>query len=102
MELEHEADLAIAKLGEASRAHRGQLLAVEADRARGRKIERPEDLQERRLADAGRADDRDHIAGCEREIDVPQHRQWLTVVDVRLAEAADLDPRATGSSHRSD
>ena len=81
-------------------AHPRELLAVEPDRARRRQIERAEDLQERRLADARRADDRDHVAGLEDEVDVGEHRQRLAVVDVRLAELADLDPGATHAATR--
>ena len=54
-------------------AHRRQVLAVEPDRARGREVERAEHVQERRLADARGADDRDHLAGLELEVEPAQH-----------------------------
>ena len=94
MELEHEADAAIAELGEPRRVHPRQLFAVEEDRAGGRQIERAEDLQQRRLADAGRADDRDHLARGELEIDGGQHLELDAAVLVDLRQVSHDDVRA--------
>src|SRR5690606_22664216 len=72
VELEDEADVAI--------AHRRHLLVVqhrdvappEEDLPRGRAVERPQDVQERRLSGAARADDRDGLPRIDADVDSVQ------------------------------
>jgi hypothetical protein len=98
MELEDEADLPVAEHRQPLGAHRRELLAVELDRAARRQIERAEDLQEGRLADARGADHRDHVARRQVQLDVRQHRQHAAAVDVLLAHADDVDPGADAAA----
>ena len=64
VELEDEADLAVAELGQPRRrSSTVTSTPSNGDRPRRGRVERAEDLQERRLADARGADHRDHLAG---------------------------------------
>ena len=51
-------------------------------------IESAEHVQQRALADAGRADDRDHLARLDRQIEIAQHGQRLTADRIALDDAA--------------
>ena len=66
-ELEDEADVVAAQLGELAVVEPGEVDAVDHDRARGRAVEAGEDVHQRRLARARRAHDRGQPAG--RELD---------------------------------
>src|SRR5918999_1558940 len=65
--LEDEAQRPQPQLGQGGVAEPLEGPAVEADRAAARPIERPEELQERRLAGAGRAEDGDELAAPDGE-----------------------------------
>ena len=89
MELEDEADLAVAERGQLALAHRRQRLAVEPDLARGRPVERAEDVQQRALADPGLADDDHLLARRDVEVEVAQHLDPVPIaVAVRSSQTA--------------
>src|SRR5439155_10072752 len=60
--LEHEPDPAGAQGGQCPVGQRGDVVAVDVDRAGGRPVERTDDVQHGRLAGPGRADDGDQFA----------------------------------------
>ena len=93
MELIDEAERTIAQpaaLRVAQRAHR---LADDAHLACRRLIEAADELQQRRLARARRADDRDAIALGDGELDAAQHLDVAPDVAERLDELAGLEDR---------
>ena len=63
-----------------------QIDAVDLDRAAGRVVEAQHQIDQRRLARAGSADDGDDLAGRDREVDAREHR-LLAVVEVHVAKA---------------
>ena len=69
--LEDDPDLA-AHLGHLPAAEPGDVLAVEHDRAAGRDLVADEQLDERRLAGAGRPDEEDEVAFGDDQVDVAQ------------------------------
>ena len=93
VELVEKPERAIAHLAAAALGHRGQRGAVDPHLAGGRHIEPAQQMQQRALARAGRADDRDPLAGRDGEIDALQHRHFERPAAVRLREAAALDDR---------
>jgi hypothetical protein len=50
-------------------------------------------VQKGALADAGRADDGDHLAALDRQVEPFQHRQRALADGVALVKVADLDER---------
>ena len=86
--LEHEADLALAHVLV------GRVLAVEQDAAVGRVLEAGDDAQQRRLAAARRAEQRDELAGRELEADIVERDE----VAERLADVADFDAHGASGS----
>ncbi len=78
-ELEHEAQVAPAESGQGVVRHGAQVLAQDADRARGGEVERANHVEERRLPGARRPGDRQHLARLDGE--------------VHAAQRVDLDPR---------
>ena len=87
-ELEHDADVAAAHAGQLVLALAGDLLAGEHDLAVVGGVEAGDEVEQRRLAAARRAHDRDELAGAEVEVDAAQgpHRRELRLE--RLAHAA--------------
>src|SRR5204863_3286741 len=67
-----------------------QIDAVEQDAAFGRVVQPREELGDRRLARAVLADERDPLAGCDREIHVPDR----PAVASRISEADALEDEA--------
>ena len=93
MELEDEPDLAIAKTGEVRLAAREHVVAVEEDAAGGRAVERPEEVEQRALTDAGLADDGDPRTGLDVEVEALEHRHHCRPVHVALFQLDRLDER---------
>ena len=54
-----------------------EALAVDVDLARGRPVEAADQVEQRRLAGAGRPDDRHHLAAIDAEGDVVERRDLL-------------------------
>jgi hypothetical protein len=88
VELKHEADAPVAERDHVGVAHRGQLEAVQGDAALIDTIQSAKHVQQGALADAGRADDRDHLSRLDRQIEIAQHGQRLTADRIALDDAA--------------
>ena len=73
MELEDEPDVPVAKLHERGVVHLRQRLSRHHDRARAGTIEAAQQVQQRALADARRADDGHHLPRLHVEIEIAQH-----------------------------
>ena len=73
VKLEHEADVAVAERHELGIRQRRQLVLVDDDRALLGAIEPAKHVQQRALADARCADDRDHLARARRQVEIAQH-----------------------------
>ena len=73
--LEHEADVAGAQRRAAVLIERGQLLAVEEHLADARFVEPGEQREQRGLARAGGADDRERLARADGEIHAVENGQ---------------------------
>ena len=94
MELEHEADVRDCETRrDRASAHRGDAVVADADRAGVRAIEAAQQVQQRALADAGGAHDRDHLAALDREDEIAQHLQPPVGDRVGLGEAGGSDKR---------
>jgi hypothetical protein len=91
VELEDEADGAVAEGGEAGAGEGGHVLAADQDAARVRFVEGAEDVEQRRLAGTRRSDDRHQLAGLDDEVDAAQHVDHPGAVAVALGQAARLD-----------
>ena len=80
--LEDEADLLVADRGELEAGELRDVLAVQAVGALGRRVEAAEDVHEGGLAGARGADDRDHLALLDLEVDPAErlHGQLARVV----------------------
>ena len=85
--LEDEADVLVAEAGELRVGEGEWILVVQDDLAGGRAIERAEDLEERALAGAGGAEDRESFARGDAQIDAAEHRQRAGPGRVRFVEA---------------
>src|SRR5207245_1499068 len=70
--LEDESDLAVADRGQVVVPDPADVDAVEVIRALCRLVEAADDMHERALARARRADDRDELTAPDREIDAPE------------------------------
>src|SRR5688500_19271526 len=79
MELEHEADLLVAEPRELFVAQAGEVHAADGDEAAGRTIERAEDVQQRALPGAARADDGHHLTLLHGDGDAIEHRQQTSI-----------------------
>jgi hypothetical protein len=88
VELEHEADVVAAEARQLAVAGLGQVLAVVPDVAVRGHVETAQDVQERGLAAAGRAEQHHELAGIQIEIDAAQG------VDLDLAHAIHLGDAA--------
>ena len=77
VELEDEAELAIPNRRAAPRRGARQVLVPVPEASPVGRVEDPEAVEERALPDARAADDRQHLAAADREIDALQHRQRL-------------------------
>ena len=88
MKLIHEAQRAIAQLAARGIRQQVDLLACNRHRARGRQIQSAEQLQQRGLARAGRADDCDALARGDLQVDAFQHLDADVALFEVLAQAA--------------
>ena len=86
-ELEDEPDVVAAELGELLVVESLVVEAANRDRARGGRLERADDMEQRALAGSGRAHDRDHLALFDRQVDAVQSAHLgaaLAVVHVQV------------------
>ena len=78
VELKHEADVLVAERRELVRLHRPEIDVADPHRIPPSiAVETAEHVQQRALADARRADDRDHLARLDDQIELPQHRHLV-------------------------
>jgi hypothetical protein len=76
---------------DAGRAGLGQLRTIDRHRAAVGAIESREDVQQRRLAAAGRTDDGDDLAVADGKRDSLQHPERSLVRGIALVDAVDRD-----------
>ena len=91
--LEHEPDAGGAQRGQFPVAQRRDVQPVDAHPSRGGSVQRAQQLQQRGLAGAGRADDRDQFAPRDREVH-PGQRGDRRLPGVRLGHLLDLEYHA--------
>ena len=84
MELEDEAHLGVAKRHARLIGHGAEIVTVYGDAARVGAIEAAQQVQQRALADAARADDGQHLPALDDQIEIAEH------VDVLRADAVAL------------
>ena len=93
MELKDEADLAIAKRRHRPRLQLVQVVGAIAHHSRRRSVESAENVQQRRLADTGFADDGDLLGRPHFEMHTFEHAHHAAGVGVMLDETVDVDQR---------
>src|SRR5262249_4715546 len=91
VELEHEAHVRRAPPREVAAAQPVDALAVDHDRSRRGRVEPADQVQQRRLARARRAHQRDEVTTRNVEVDAVQDLDRLAAAPIRLGDAADLD-----------
>ena len=96
VELEDEAHVGGAPVGELAFAQPRDVLAVHEQRAGVGLVDAGDEVEQRRLARARRTHQRDEVALGDVERDVAQHRHDLVAAPVALRRGADLDDRARG------
>src|SRR5690606_37348377 len=89
VELEHEADVVTAPVRQLSRAHGVDALAVDLDLPAAGRVQPTDQVEQRGLAGAGRAHQRDEIAFRDFQVDAVQHFDLLRAALVALGEVAD-------------
>src|SRR5262249_26290154 len=98
--LKDEADLAVSDLGEVVEVAAAQGLAVELVAALVHAVEAADDVEERRLAGAGRSHDHGELAARQAEIDAAQGRHHRLSQAVPLVHSDALDQRDVASPSR--
>ena len=85
--LEDEADLLVADRGERAIAIAGDRRPVDLHRAPGRRVEQPDQVEQRALAAAGRPHDRDELPFADVEVDVGERHRLDAIGAVDLLDA---------------
>jgi len=96
VELEHEPDVVAAVHRQLVGIGVGQILAAIGDLARGADVEAAEDVEQRRLAAAGRAEQHDELTLGQRDIDAAERRDLDFAHLVALGQCMALDDRGHG------
>ena len=91
MELEDEADVLVAKRGELGIGQRGEVGIRHPHRAGVDRVEPAENVEERALPHARRADDCHHLPLLHLQIQAAQHGQHGPADRIALGQPADLD-----------
>ena len=91
IELEDEADVAAAPVGQLALGQRRQIGARDRDLARGDAVDAGDQVQQRRLARAGRAHQRDELALGHVEVDAVEDLDLLRVALIDLAHVLHAD-----------
>ena len=97
MELKHEADVPVSERDDLLVRHRGDIGVADRNRSAVDTIESAQHVQERALSHARGADDRDHLAGIDLQIEVAEHRQQRPTDRVALDDAAGFEKRHQAS-----
>src|SRR5687768_746535 len=88
MKLKNEPDVFVAERGQRLLRHRRDVAVAYRDRARIGAVESSQQVQQRALADAGRADDCHHLTLLDREVEIPQHMQPLSPDQITFIEVS--------------
>ena len=96
--LEDEADASPAERGEAPVTEPADVVPVDAHRPLRRALQRPDDVDERRLPRPRRTDDHDELAGADREVD-PGEGLDRRLAGVALDDAVHLQHRGSAAEH---
>src|SRR5271155_4073174 len=91
MVLKDEADLFVPKCGEILLLQRKRIPAIQRNFSRGRRLERPENVEQRALAAAGRAHDRHSVAALKREGNARKNRDGTSGRRVLLGEVGSVE-----------
>src|SRR5262249_55594847 len=92
--LEHESNRAVPQCGDRIVGQVAQRTAIDQHLAGRRPIERPKQMQKRALARPARADDRDHLAPCDSQVDRVENGDRPAISpDVGLRERPRLQHR---------
>ncbi len=91
MELEDEADVPIPERHPLVVGHPAEAAAVEDDLAALGTVEAADQVQQRALADAAGADDRDHLATLDRQRQITKHVDVLRADAIALVQGGDFD-----------
>src|SRR5947209_11150443 len=89
--LEYEPDVLLVQLGALLRAEAMHGLVEEVILPGPRAVVHPDDVQQRRLAGAGRPHDRDEFAFLDISIDPPEHVASARAVRIRFLDIPDAD-----------
>src|SRR5262245_14543599 len=87
VKLKNETDIAVPELDQRGVAHRRQFLLLNANRSAVDAIQAAERVQQRALANPRSADDSDHLAAFDRQIEVAQYMNLLRTDAVVLVQA---------------
>ena len=100
VELKHEADVLAAVAGERGVVEFGELLPAVEHRAAGGHVEPAQDIEQRALAAAGRAQQHDELAGVQIEVDAAErvHVDFAHVIDLRQSAGGENDLGLLSSS----
>src|SRR5206468_5326294 len=79
MKLEHKAELPVPELRRAARIEIGIARAIQPNVSRRRTVQRPQEVQQRALPSARRADDGDELPASHLDVDAGQDLQQLSV-----------------------
>jgi hypothetical protein len=93
VELIDKAERAAAQQGAVLVRKAAAVAALDEDRAAVRAFEEAGDVQHRRFAGARGADQRDDLAGSEREVDAVEHRELDPALAKHLADRAQFERR---------
>ena len=100
-ELEDEADLVAPDPRQVVVGQAAERFAVDADLAGGRAIEAADQVEQRRLAGAGRPDDRDHLAARDRQRDVVE-RDDVALAFELFGDVVEVNDGGSGGGRRGD
>ena len=97
--LEDEPDLAVAHARALGERQVRDFLAVQDVAPFGRRVEQPQDREQRRLAAARRAGNRDVLTALDLEVDAGQGMRLDLVGEEHLRDAVEVDERLRGRVH---
>src|SRR5436190_24246225 len=93
VELEHKSNVSISQPREVVSGHGGHIVLFNTKRARVRAIEAAQEMQQRRFADSRGADDGQHLAELDLEIQIFEYAVRDFRAAIRLGESPSLKER---------
>ena len=100
MELEDEAELEVAKLRQRPLAEREQILALEVDLARGRRLEASKHVEQSRFAGARLTHDGDFLARLDLQLEPAEHADFAAGVEEALVQPVGLEQQLRAARGR--